>query len=257
MPMLAFAQLQIKTHKEKISDFLQKSTKVVLTGNDSLDVPIKHALKDFWTISAYEFCSQDDFLALRGSTDYYFLAVGDGGDGLRYWYLVKGGSKKKTLASMLTVASIPICPADGFTGREEALLPILVCYLQNESARAVGSNFNGPGKAYSSPKQAAAISLLIPEEDLSPSIGIKEKQFCSDKKMDIVSTEEADLAFFDGSEAAVCFVIGPIKPKIGQTFYVYLADSVTYGIYYNKKHKVGPAGCGLLMEDIKAFAKGR
>ncbi|MBQ9184579.1 MAG: hypothetical protein IJ151_01745 [Bacteroidales bacterium] len=257
VPMLAFAQLQIRTHKEKISDFVQKTTMVVLTGNDSLDIPIRHALKDFWSISAYEFCSSEDFIARSGSSDCYFLAVADGGDGLRYWHLVKGGQGKKSLSSMLTVATVPVCPADGFTGREDFLLPVLLCNLQNVAAKAVGSNYHGPGKPYSSPKQAASIPLMISEDELSPVVGAKEIEDCEAKRIEFVSAADADKAFVDGTEAAVCYVVGPRNPRKGQVFYVFLADADTYGLYYNKKHKVGSAGCGLLKEDLKAFAKGR
>ena len=259
VPMLAFGQLQIRTHKEKISDFMQKSTKVVLTGSNSLDVPIREALKDFWTISAYEFCSEEEFASLRKNDNYYFLAVGNGGDGMRYWYLVKGGSydKKKGLSSMLTVATIPICPADGYTGREDCLLPVLACSLQNLAANAIGSNYAGIGGKVSSLKETNGLPLYICEDELSPEIGWTERTKCQNDNITIYSTSEIDLCFYYGDQAAICFVVGPKKPVKGQSFQVYLVDSVTYSVYYNKKHKIGSSGCGLLKEDIKAFSKGR
>ncbi len=259
VPMLAFGQLQIRTHKEKISDFMQKSTKVVLTGSDSLDVPIREALKDFWTISAYEFCSEEEFASLRKNDNYYFLAVGNGGDGMRYWYLVKGGSydKKKGLSSMLTVATIPICPADGYTGREDCLLPVLACSLQNLAAKAIGSNYAGIGGKVSSLKETNGLPLYICEDELSPEIGWTERTKCQNDNITIYSTSEIDRCFYYGDQAAICFVVGPKKPVKGQSFQVYLVDSVTYSVYYNKKHKIGSSGCGLLKEDIKAFSKGR
>lgn len=257
LPAVASAQLQIQTHKEKISDFLQKSTKVVLTGNDSLDMPLRQALKDYWTISAYEFCTQEDFLATSGNSGYYFLTVADGGDGLRYWYLVKGGTGRKSPASMLSVAIVPICPSDGLTGREDSLLPILTCYLQNEAAKAIGSNFRASGVTYSSPRHSASLPLLVAENELSPSFGQRERDYCEAKGISIVSEEETVKAYYGGEEAAICYVVGPAHPQKGQMFYVLLADSITNSLYYIKRHKIGSSGCGLQMEDIKAFAKGR
>ena len=190
MPVLASAQLQIRTHKEKISDFLQKSTKVVMTGNDSLDIPVRQALKDFWTISAYELCSEEEFESLRSGDSYYFLVVGDGNDGLRYWHLVKGGSydKRKGLASMLTVATIPICPADGFTGREDYLLPVLVCCLQNMAARAVSSNYTGIGGKSAPLKKSAGLPLYLCEEELSPAFTAADKELCEEKNISILTS---------------------------------------------------------------------
>ena len=258
MPVLASAQLQIRTHKEKISDFLQKSTKVVMTGNDSLDIPVRQALKDFWTISAYELCSEEEFESLRSSDSYYFLVVGDGNDGLRYWHLVKGGSydKRKGLASMLTVATIPICPADGFTGREDYLLPVLVCCLQNMAARAVSSNYTGIGGKSAPLKKSAGLPLYLCEEELSPAFTAADKELCEEKNISILPLGSIDNCFYQGAQAAVAFVIGPRKPVKGQSFYVYLVDSVTYSIYYHKKHKISKDS-GLLGEDVKVFAKVR
>ena len=259
VPLNLPAQLQIRTHKEKISDFPNKITKVVLTGNDTLDIPIREAVKNFWTISAYEICSKEEFESIRSNDNYYFLAVGGNSDGVRSWYLVKGGDfdKKKGLASMVAVADVPVCPADGYTGREEVLLPVLICNLQYEAAKAVKIKYTGVGGNISNIKKAKDLPLIVCEDELSPEIGLAEKEFCEGKGIRIASAEDADGYFYTGDQAAVCFVIGPRKPARGQTFYVYLVDSSTYGLYYIKKRKVSSSGRGVLKEDLKAFAKGR
>ena len=254
-PMLALGQLQIRTHGDKISDFTSKITKVVLTGNDSLDVPIREAMKDFWTITAYEICSREDFDALKKDEKYYFLAVDKGRDGIRNWRLVKGGSDK-SLASMVTVAELPICPADGYTGREYYLLPALVCHMQHLAAKAVGSKYKGAGKAVSTPKEAAALPIYICSDEITPDAELIQKDLMAAKRMFLVSESDADGTFMDGLAAAVCFVVKPLNPRKGQLFFVYLVDTVTNELYYYKKHKVS-SDAGLLKEDIKAFAKGR
>ena len=102
-----------------------------------------------------------------------------------------------------------------------------------------------------------AVIIRICEDDLSPEIGWTERTKCQNDNITIYSTSEIDRCFYYGDQAAICFVVGPKKPVKGQSFQVYLVDSVTYSVYYNKKHKIGSSGCGLLKEDIKAFSKGR
>lgn len=251
------AQLQIRTHKEKISDFMEKVTMVVLTGNDSLDVPIREAVKNFWTISAYELCSTEEFEALKANEDYYFLAVGSDNNGLRSWYLVKGGGKKP-LESMLNVATVAICPADGFTGREESLLPALACLLQNLVGKAIGRPYTGSGLTISSPKKALGIPLYLCPEEFSAALSDTEAGPLKEKEIYLVDRASADCTFMEADKAAVCFVVAPISPKKKQVSYVYLVDASTFELYYFKKHKISDAtDCGLLPEDLKAFMKGR
>ena len=51
MPMMAGAQAQINTKKVKISDFTQKITKVVHTGNDFYDLSLQDEVKARWRVS--------------------------------------------------------------------------------------------------------------------------------------------------------------------------------------------------------------
>jgi hypothetical protein len=78
LPLLAGAQAQINTKKIKIADFPQKITKVVLTGNDFYDLALRDEIASGWRLSAYEFCTLDEFEALKTSEDYYFLMTADG-----------------------------------------------------------------------------------------------------------------------------------------------------------------------------------
>ena len=73
MPIIAGAQAQITTKKVKISDFTQKITKVVLTGNDFYDLALQDEVKARWRVSPYEFCTWEEFMNDRNSSDYYFL----------------------------------------------------------------------------------------------------------------------------------------------------------------------------------------
>ena len=73
VPMLAAAQAQINTKKVKIADFTEKTTKIVLTGNDFYDLKLRKEITAGWTLSPYEFCTLEEFNFLSTSDNYYFL----------------------------------------------------------------------------------------------------------------------------------------------------------------------------------------
>ena len=50
-PLLAGAQAQINTKKVKIADFTEKTTKIVLTGNDFYDQALRNEIAAGWTLS--------------------------------------------------------------------------------------------------------------------------------------------------------------------------------------------------------------
>ena len=72
MPLLVCAQAQIDTKKMKISDFTQKITKVVLTGNLFHDATMKSEVTAKWNISPCEFCSLKEFEELKSDDDLPF-----------------------------------------------------------------------------------------------------------------------------------------------------------------------------------------
>ena len=58
----AAAQAKFTTRKEKLSDLMYKTTKVVLTGNELLDESFKEEVIRRWRITPYEFCTFDEFI---------------------------------------------------------------------------------------------------------------------------------------------------------------------------------------------------
>ena len=57
LPLVAGAQAQINTKKVKISDFTEKITKVVLSGNSFFDSYFQDAISSRWRLSPYAFCT--------------------------------------------------------------------------------------------------------------------------------------------------------------------------------------------------------
>ena len=59
----AMAQGRIETKKFRISDFSDRITKVVMTGNEFIDAALRQEVMNRWTLSPYEFCTLAEFEA--------------------------------------------------------------------------------------------------------------------------------------------------------------------------------------------------
>ena len=132
LPIFAWSQAQINTKKVKISDFTQKITKVVLSGNAFQDSVLQNGVAMCWRISPYEFCSMEDFNDLKGSEEYYFLLSvngqfkNDSKPTIHYLTLVKGGKgADEGVGEMLEVVSIPVTSAESPSGRETVFMQLL------------------------------------------------------------------------------------------------------------------------------------
>ena len=118
MPLLLCAQAQIDTKKMKISDFTQKITKVVLTGNQFHDATLESEVTAKWQISPFEFCTLKEFEQLKSDDSYYFLLTTKGQfkneqeAGIVFLTLVKGGADaSKGINKMLEIVSFPYSSA--------------------------------------------------------------------------------------------------------------------------------------------------
>lgn len=93
----ALGQAQITTRREKLKDFTSKTTKVVLTGDEFLDEALKESVASTWTVSPYEFCTNEEFQGIKTNDNFYFLMVVKGQfrresePGIDLLTLVKGG----------------------------------------------------------------------------------------------------------------------------------------------------------------------
>ena len=75
IPSDLFGQAQIYTRKEKLKDMTAKTAKVVLTGDEIFDEALKQAVTTSWTLSPYEFCSNEEFQKIKTDSKFYFLIV--------------------------------------------------------------------------------------------------------------------------------------------------------------------------------------
>ena len=135
-----FGQVQITTRREKLKDFTSKTTKVVLTGDEFLDEAMKESVAATWTVSPYEFCTNDEFQKLKTDANFYFLMVVKGQfrresePGIDMLTLVKGGEgADASINDMFEVVSFPLRPTEDPSGREFVLLPAFLKIIQSHT----------------------------------------------------------------------------------------------------------------------------
>ena len=270
MPLIMSAQAQIVTKDAKIEDFQEKTTKMVLTGNEFFDSALSEEIRTRWNISPYEFCTLEDFNSLKESSDYYFLLCvksrfrKEPEPGIQMLTLIKGGEKAdKGLGKMLELVSIPLCSARYPSGREMIFLPALIDIMQEQVIHVLSSSIS----AYSSLSEASGnmsdardMSIVFSEDDLSDEVTEEMlSQYFHDGIILSDETGADDLMLGNMENTLVSYTVAPFEPTAGSSFcYKMLIDAGTHELYYFKKHRITKkAGPGFLPEDLMRITAGR
>lgn len=265
----ASAQAQIDTKKVKISDFTQKVTKVVLNGNAFFDTTFQEEIAARWRISPYEFCTLEDFEALKDNDNYYFLMTTYGqfrketAPGLQFLTLVKGGKgADKGIGSMLEIVSLPFASAEYPSGRELVFLPAFLDIIQSHTLASMEKDIKGYGGLASnnaSLGKTDGIEVVISRDDLSKDVSEEQIEMLEQKGVIITDEDDADQYMIDNVPGTmVSYVAVPSEPVAGSFCYKMLIDTQTHQIYYFKRHRIGKkAGAGFLPEDIDRIKASR
>ena len=261
LPLMAGAQAQINTKKVKISDFTEKITKVVLTGNDFYDIALQDEVKARWRVSPYEFCTWDEFQKDRNSSDFYFLLTTssqfkkESEPGLDLLSLVKGGTGA-TINSMLEVVFIPFAPAEDPSGREMVFLPAFLDIIQKHALMSMEKDTDGYiGLSNNSMNLAKAknMEFVFSEDDLSSEITREFRDLNFDSDMVITDEDSADDYMLENApNTLVSYVVAPTDAQPGSFCYKMLINSETHELYYFRRHRITKKfGPGFLAEDIR------
>ena len=269
LPIMANAQAQINTKKMKIADFTQKTTKVVLTGNEFYDAALRSEIAAAWTLSHSEFCTLEEFEVLKFDDSYYFLITADGQfkneetPGIVYLTLIKGGrGASYGINKMLEIISLPIASVDDPSGREYIFLPAFIDIIQDYTEAAMSRDINGYIGLTSNTenfKDSPNLEILFAERDLAPDVDRAFIDLNFDSDMVVVSEVAADKAIMDGkSETLVSIAISPKVISKESYCYKMLIHPETHKLYYFRKHRISSKyGCGFLQEDIIRINKQR
>ena len=257
-------QARINTKKLKIADLPTRTTKVVLGAGDMMDSALRDEVAARWRISPYEFCTAEEYNALKEDSGYYFLLIARSEDkeykDLLTLTLMKGGKAKAEDPQKrpVEVASLPVSAAGFPSGREVVFLPALLDILQDYVTRAMRSDSAGYSgfDIYSGQVRKTGIKrIFFSEDDLVPDMDDDFKKRYFDADMLIMSEEEADKAFQDGTyNTLVSYVVAPFDPKDGSWCYKMLIDAGTHELLYYRHHRINARNwAGFLPRDIKAI----
>lgn len=259
----ALGQAQITTRREKLKDFTSKTTKVVLTGDEFLDEAVKESVAATWTVSPYEFCSNEEFQNLKGNADFYFLMVVKGQfrresePGIDMLTLVKGGEgADKSINDMFEVVSFPLRSTEDPSGREIVLLPAFLKIIQEHTTSLTDTEM----KAYSNigakdSKRLRIKRIFFWAEDFAPQVDEQTKRSLDEDILIKEDEDEVDEIFSEGTfNTVVSYVVAPSEPVNGSICYKMLIGSDNHELYYFKKHKItAKSGKGFLSSDIKSI----
>lgn len=259
----ALGQAQITTRREKLKDFTSKTTKVVLTGDEFLDEAVKESVAATWTVSPYEFCSNEEFQNLKGNADFYFLMVVKGQfrresePGIDMLTLVKGGEgSDKSINDMFEVVSFPLRSTEDPSGREFVLLPAFLKIIQEHTTSLTDTEM----KAYSNigakdSKRLRIKRIFFWAEDFAPQVDEQTKRSLDEDILIKEDEDEVDEIFSEGTfNTVVSYVVAPSEPVNGSICYKMLIGSDNHELYYFKKHKItAKSGKGFLSSDIKSI----
>ena len=261
IPVIAGAQAQIHTKKVKISDFTEKITKVVLTGNDFYDLSLQEEVKARWRVSPYEFCTWEEFMVERNNMNYYFLLTTssqfkkESEPGVDLLSLVKGGTGA-TINSMMEVMNIPFASAENPSGREYVFLPVLLDIIQSHTLKSMEKDMNGYVglSSYSSNmKRTGNMEIVFSEDDLNSAITREFMDLNFDSDIVVTDEDSADEYVIENTpNTLVSYVVAPTDANPGSYCYKMLVNAQTHEIYYYARHKISKKyGVGFLIEDIK------
>ncbi len=256
-----FGQVQITTRREKLKDFTSKTTKVVLTGDEFLDEALKESVAATWTVSPYEFCTNDEFQKLKGNADFYFLMVVKGQfrresePGIDMLTLVKGG-EGESVNDMYEVVNFPLRSSEDPSGREFVMLPAFLKIIQEHTVSLTDTEM----KAYSNlgakdTKKLKIKRIFFWSEDFAPQVDEQTKRSLDEDFLIKEDEDEVDEIFSEGTfNTVVSYVVAPSEPVNGSICYKMLIGSDNHELYYFKKHKItAKSGKGFLTSDIKSI----
>jgi hypothetical protein len=236
-------------------------TKVVLTGNEMFDLSLQEEVKARWRVSPYEFCTWEEFMNDRNSSDYYFLLTTSGQfkketePALDMFSLVKGGTGA-TINSMMEVMFLPFASAEDPSGREFVFLPVLLDIIQDHTLKSMEKDMNGYVglSGYSTNMtRTGHMQIVFSEDDLNSEITREYMDINFDSDIVVTDEDTADIHIFENTpNTLVSYVVAPTNGNIGSYCYKMLINAQTHEIYYFSRHKISKKyGVGFLTEDIK------
>ena len=260
MSLSLMAQGQVSTRKYRLSDFLDKMTKVVMSGDEVLCSALQQEVVNVWTSTTFEFCSLEQFERIKTSEEYYFLIPVES-EGLMLLTLVKGGAQaQKGISDMHEVITLPISSALGTSSRDLVYLGGIVQAIQDFTLAAMESEKTAylMSAWFNTRTKFKGKEVYVAQEDLSSAMTEKDLQkLAKNSALHLVPARQADELYQDfTSDALVGYVIATALPEAGNLCYKLFFEADTHRLCRIGKEKITEKrGEGFLLSDLAGLGR--
>lgn len=227
LPSLCFAQGHFYTTKERLQDYGSKITKVVLPGNIVLDRLLQQGVSELWQVTPYEFCTEQEYEALKSKPQYFFLRMvtlqdsGKKDSGVVCLSLSKGGGKnRESRDAAAHFLNVPVMSSAAMvTALDEACFPAYLSIVQQYIIDGAES------------ERIANVGLLSYSGKI-----LKSRHF------NISFDERESIAMLQNSTlgGAVAVVVQPSDASSESYYYHYVIGTEDKALYFYSRKKNAP-----------------
>lgn len=256
--------------KEEIKQFTESKTCIVLEEDmmSTYNTYIREAVKEFWTITPYEFIEVKDFNVRRLKPEYSFIVLTQTNyekdkSGALYNYInLLQGKKGSKLGEMPEICAIPLSYAGEDDLEYGYKLGAILSFIQKHAAM-ISEDPSLTGRKYLKyyNKYIPEVSnktILVKKEDLSPQISSIEKiRAIYTNKIEIVPEEEIMKAIEDKApNTLILHKVGPVGDDNSGYCFKMLIGTDDSNMYYYHQHLIDKSNPnGLLPADLKRLSK--
>jgi hypothetical protein len=256
--------------KEEIKQFNESKTCVVLEEDQmsTYNTYIKEAVKEFWTITPYEFIEAKEFTIRRLKSEYSFIVLTQtnfekdkSGALYNFINLLQGKSGSK-LGEMPEICAVPLSFASEDDLEYGYKLGAILSFMQKH-ASMISDDPSLTGRKYLKYynryiPEVANKSILVKQEDLSPDISTIEKiRSIYTNKIAIATEEDIMKAIADKTpNTLILHKVGPAGDEHSGYCFKMLIGTDDSNMYYYHQHLIDKSNPdGFLPADLKRLSK--
>jgi hypothetical protein len=256
--------------KDEIKQFTASKTCIVLEDDpfSSYNTYIKAAVKEFWTITPYEFIEVKDFNVRRLKPEYSFIVLTqtnfekDKSNSLFNFINLLQGKNVNKLGEMPEICAVPL----SFAGEDDIeysyKLGAILSFMQKH-AKMISDDPSLTGRKYLKyyNKYIPEVhnkSILVKQEDLVPEIAtIEAINAIYPGKIEIVSEDDIVKAIVNKTpNTLILHKVGPVGDRNSGYCFKMLIGADDANMYYYNQHMIDKSNPnGLLPADLKRLAK--
>lgn len=258
-----FSQNRIVGTANDLKGFGSKTTMVVLSGDNSLmDIVLRSAIEDSWSISPFIFGTTSDFEKNKGDTSLFFLIRVKGQfkkenePALEFLTLVRGG--KGSLDEMTDIVTMPLQPLNDPEGATLSLVPSFIKIIQDHVYKVLENNisaYTGLAAHNDNVNEIGGRDILFAQDALSKQVTEKILKERFGGKAKVADEDEIEDALTKRSNTLIAFKISPITDKNGSFSYKLVIDAKNSELIYYNRHRIsGRNPDGFLLEEVKRLS---